>query len=99
MAKKVEGRRAGRKRGREKRDGEKETRDHGVDRALNPGPTGVLRRSTELVWIRVGPVSLLLVYRTMNPTSFLESFPFRPPFRVLHRQKPFLSAVRFSLRQ
>lgn len=48
---------------------------HGVDRALNPGPTGVLRRSTELVRIRVGPVSLLLVYRTMNPTSFLASFP------------------------
>lgn len=30
---------------------EEERREHGVDRALNPGPTGVLRRSTELVRI------------------------------------------------
>jgi len=35
------------------REGEREgksgrgTHEHGVDRALNPGPTGVLRRSTE----------------------------------------------------
>lgn len=31
---------------REKSSG-RGTREHGVDRALNPGPTGVLRRSTE----------------------------------------------------
>jgi len=45
---------AEREREREReREGEREgksgrgTHEHGVDRALNPGPTGVLRRSTE----------------------------------------------------
>lgn len=58
---------------KKKRSSGRGTRKHGVDRALNPGPTGVLRRSTELALGLVAGSSVFSSWftkkRTMNPAS------------------------------
>lgn len=83
--------------GREKKQmegREKEMREHGVDRALNSGPTGVLRRSTELVGISLVPSLLSWFTALLNPTPSL-----RPLFCTASSTLPFSSFCVVSSRQ